>query len=81
MKLTKIESKVLALFKTNRNEDGRVQVWTIPECKAAWSLAKKGLVNVEGVISYSSKLDRGAYGRWQGGMTTHEQGSVNVRLK
>jgi hypothetical protein len=45
--LTKTEQAVMSLFSTKRNEDGRVQVWTIPQCKAAWNLQNKGLVRCQ----------------------------------
>jgi len=44
--LTKIERRVLALFFSHRNENGRVQVWTAAEMRAAWKLASKGLLRV-----------------------------------
>lgn len=46
-RMTKTESKIIHLFATKRNEDGRIQVWIIPECKAAHKLAERGLVRVE----------------------------------
>ena len=78
--LSRTEQKVLSLFGTNRNEDGRVQVWTIPECKAAWSLSKRGLVGCEISQLFTHSFDRGPYGRWQGGMTIKQSVAVNIIL-
>jgi hypothetical protein len=44
--LTQTERKVLALFFTGRNEEGRVQVWTVREMRAARKLEEKGMLRV-----------------------------------
>ena len=79
--MKKLSKNMQQVFSTIQDRGGhRVCVDDLPT-RTVLALERRGLISIERIGGHYKTLNRGAFGRWGGGSTTHTITSLRATIK